>query len=73
MGHLQVVIGLLDQLYRNAWSVLGESRGGLRSHYTNGYNGHGFPGGISQTTNDIPPGNPDHGTHCCNEISTPPP
>ena len=24
MGHLQVVIGLSDQLYRNAWSVLGE-------------------------------------------------
>jgi len=24
VGHLQVVIGLSDQLYRNAWSVLGE-------------------------------------------------
>ena len=24
MGHLQVVTGLSDQLYRNAWSVLGE-------------------------------------------------
>ena len=24
MGHLQVVTGLLDQLYRNAWGVLGE-------------------------------------------------
>ena len=24
MDHLQVVTGLSDQLYRNAWSVLGE-------------------------------------------------
>jgi len=24
VGHLQVVTGLSDQLYRNAWSVLGE-------------------------------------------------
>ena len=24
MGHLQVVTGLSDQLYRNVWSVLGE-------------------------------------------------
>ena len=49
MGHLQIVIELLDQLYMDAWSVLGESggRGGLRSHYTNGYHGPGFPGGIS--------------------------
>jgi len=24
VGHLQVVTGLSDQLYRNAWSILGE-------------------------------------------------
>ena len=24
MGHLQVVTGLSDQLYKNAWSVLGK-------------------------------------------------
>jgi len=24
MGHLQVVTGLSDQLYRNVWSILGE-------------------------------------------------
>jgi len=24
MGHLQVVTGLSDQLYRNGWGVLGE-------------------------------------------------
>ena len=32
MGHLQVVTGLSDQLYRNAWSVLGEfwERGAVR-------------------------------------------
>ena len=28
MGHLQVVTGLSDQLYRNAWSVLEEFGGG---------------------------------------------
>jgi len=40
VGHLQVVIGFLDQLYMDAWSVLGESGGVvLRSHYTNGYHG----------------------------------
>ena len=27
MGHLQVVTGLSDQLYRNAWSVQGEGAG----------------------------------------------
>jgi len=49
VGHLQVVIRLLDQLYRNAWSVLGEFflGGVLRCHYTNGYHGPGFRGGIS--------------------------
>ena len=32
MGHLQVVTGLSDQLYRNAWGVLGEfwGRGAVR-------------------------------------------
>ena len=24
MGHLQVVIGISDQLYRNVWNVLGD-------------------------------------------------
>ena len=44
MGHLQVVTGLLDQLYRNAWSVLGEFGGGgrSRSHYNSGCHGPGF-------------------------------
>ena len=34
VGHLQVVIRLSDQLYRNAWSALEEYLGeGSRSHY----------------------------------------
>ena len=38
MGHLQVVTGISDQLYRNAWNVLVEfwgSGGGSRSHNRN--------------------------------------
>jgi len=50
VGHLQVVTRLSDQLYRNAWSVLGESWGregsGSRSHYNSGYHGPGVSGGI---------------------------
>ena len=48
MGHLQVVTTISDQLYRNAWSVLGESweGDGSRSHYNSGYHGHGFSGGL---------------------------
>jgi len=45
VGHLQVVTGLADQLYRDAWGVLGGSGGGgmSRSHYNSGAMASGFP------------------------------
>jgi len=49
VGHLQVVIRLSDQLYRNAWSALEEywGKGRSRSHYNGGCHGPGlFTGGI---------------------------
>ena len=50
MGHLQVVTGLLDQLYRNAWNVLGEfwGRGSGRDLIITV--GAMAPGFIKQTT-----------------------
>jgi len=45
VGHLQVVTGLSDQLYRNAWSVLGEVGGrgaGRDLIITEGTMGPGF-------------------------------
>ena len=47
MGHLQVVTGLSDQLYRNAWSVLGEVGGGRDLIITVGTMAPGF---IRRTT-----------------------
>ena len=41
MGHLQVVPGLLDQLYRNAWGVPGEGRDHIILYYTPSIDGFG--------------------------------
>ena len=83
MGHLQVVTGLSDQLYRSAWGVLGEfwGRWAVRELVT--------PVGTMvpsirvvptlkiralQTTNGGPSDKTrDHGTHWYNEISNRPP
>ena len=56
VGHLQVVIRLSDQLYRNVWSVLGEfwGEGGSRSHYSSGYRGPGFIGLIAISSYVVP-------------------
>jgi len=85
VGHLQVVTGLSDQLYRNAWSVLGEfwgERGGSRSHYNSGYHGLWVLSGglplvvcgalIFQSGYYSYAKLKDHATHCYNEISTRP-
>jgi len=45
VGHLQVVTRLSDQLYRNAWSVLGESWEGVRDLI--------IPVGIALSKSDI--------------------
>jgi len=74
VGHLQVVTGLLDQLYGNAW---GDDRefwgrvGGSRSHYNSGYHGPGgFPDGPLTTNGSPTEQTQGHGTHCYNEILT---
>jgi hypothetical protein len=41
VGHLQVVPGLLDQLYRNAWGVPGEGRDYIILYYTPSTDGFG--------------------------------